>query len=163
MSMTRNPIFEPPVLMIDSLDPSRVRQHFQKKSDRQTDLDFQNDHGSSGIHIDVSSLVLKNVKKKQTNKKKNKQKTILWRTDSGSDWKVAQFRVQSNTGVAHFVYATQVCCIHKIFCVCNTLMLHTQNMSRMQQTYVAYAKYVAYATDFHEKLSLSKRARWNIF
>ena len=71
--MTRYPIFEPPVLMIDSLDPSRVRQHFQKKSDRQTDrqtdLNFQNDPGSSGIHIDVSSLVLKNVKKCNQKKK----------------------------------------------------------------------------------------------
>ena len=40
----------------------------------------------------------------------------------------------------------KICCIREIFRVCNMHMLHTQNISRMQHAYVAYAKYFAYAT-----------------
>ena len=35
----------------------------------------------------------------------------------------------------YFAYATYACCIREIFRVCNICMLHTRNISRMQQIF----------------------------
>ena len=64
--------------------------------------------------------------------------------------KIDNFRVHINTGVAYYAYATHVCCIRDIFRLCNIYGLHTRNISRMQYLCVAYAKYVACATDYHK-------------